>query len=56
MRVCVISLHVASLPYVEATILEVMRHKTLIPLALPHRTMTDTEVGGYFIPEDTMVC
>jgi len=45
-----------SLPYVEATILELLRYKTLGPFALPHRTLKDTEVGGYFIPGGTTVC
>jgi len=45
-----------SLPYVEATMLELMRYKTLAPLAMAHRTMKDTEVGGYYIPGGTTVC
>ena len=47
-------MRVDSLPYVEATILELMRYKTLFPLSL-HRTLKDTEVGGYFVPEGTIV-
>jgi len=47
--------HVDRLPYVEATILELFRYKTLSPLAFPRRTMKDTEVGGYFIPGQTTV-
>jgi len=47
--------NVDRLPYVEATILELFRYKTLGPLAVPHRTMKDTEVGGYFIPGLTTV-
>ena len=46
---------VNSLPYVEATILELLRYKTLFPLAVLHRTLNDTEVGGYFVPEGTTV-
>lgn len=44
-----------NLPYLEATIFEVLRMKTLIPLALPHLTLKDTEISGYFVPEGTMV-
>jgi len=43
------------MPYVEATILEVMRYKTLLPFVV-HRTLQDTEVEGYFVPCGTMVC
>ena len=42
-------LGIDSLRYVEATILELLRYKTLGPMALPHRTMKDTELDGYFI-------
>jgi len=42
-------LGIDSLPYVEATILELLRYKTSAPMALPHRTMKDTELDGYFI-------
>jgi len=49
------SLRVHRLPYVEATILELLRHKTVAPVGFPHRTLKDTEVGGYFIPGGTTV-
>ena len=48
-------IRVDRLPYVEATILELMRYKTLAPFAVPHRTMKDTEVGGYFVPAGATV-
>jgi len=41
--------------YLEATILEVMRLKTVLPLSLPHTITCDTEVAGYFITRDTQV-
>ena len=49
-------LGIDSLPYVEATILELLRYKTLAPMALPHRTMKDTELDGYFIHAGATVC
>ena len=48
-------LHVDRLPYVEATILEVLRYKTIGPMAMPHFTSKDTEVSGCFIPRGTTV-
>jgi len=43
------------IPYLEATILEILRIRTIAPLSLPHTTICDTEVAGYFIPRDTQV-
>jgi cytochrome P450 len=45
----------AALKYVEAAILELQRIKTVVPFALPHTTLEDTEVGGYFIPKNTSI-
>jgi len=42
------------MPFVEATILEVMRVRTVVPRSLTHQTSCDTTVGGYFIPANTM--
>jgi len=39
----------------EATILELLRYKTIAPFAVYHRTVKDTEVGGYFVPGGTTV-
>jgi len=41
------------MPFVEATILEVMRIRTVAPLALPHVTSCHTTVGGFYIPAKT---
>nr|QLI62181.1 cytochrome P450 32 [Streltzoviella insularis] len=44
-----------NLPYTEACIREAMRYDTLVPLGVPHRAMADTNIGGYDIPENTLV-
>ncbi|XP_071952912.1 steroid 17-alpha-hydroxylase/17,20 lyase-like [Antedon mediterranea] len=43
------------LPYTEATLMEVMRYRTPVPLALTHRAITDSSIGSYKVPEDTWV-
>ncbi|XP_018325317.1 methyl farnesoate epoxidase-like [Agrilus planipennis] len=43
------------LPYTEAVIMEIQRICSVAPLAVPHRTMRDTELRGYCIPKDTVV-
>jgi len=42
------------LPYIEATILELLRYKTIAPLTV-HSALKNTEVGGYFVPVGTTV-
>ena len=54
---CYLTAHISCddrLPYVEATILELLRYKSAVP-AMTHRTLNDTEVGSYFIPRGTTV-
>ena len=41
------------LPYTFACLAESMRHRTIAPLALPHKASQDTEIGGYRIPAGT---
>ncbi|XP_061646669.1 cytochrome P450 1B1 isoform X1 [Phyllopteryx taeniolatus] len=43
------------LPYVKAFIYEVMRFTSFVPLTIPHYTTTDTSIGGYTIPQNTVV-
>ncbi|XP_054715394.1 cytochrome P450 18a1-like [Uloborus diversus] len=45
----------SSMPYTEATILEVLRRANVIVLGNAHATLEDTELGGYFIPKDSHV-
>ena len=44
-----------SLVYVNALIKEAMRWHTVVPLCVPHMTMADDELNGYFIPAGTTV-
>ena len=44
-----------NLPFTQAFILETMRRYTLVPLAVPHMTTCDTQLGNLFIPANTMV-
>jgi len=41
--------------YLEATILELMRCKTVTPIGVVRSTLCDTQVGGYFIPKNSQV-
>ena len=43
------------LPYMQAFILEVLRHSSLVPFALPHDTIRDSSVRDIVIPKGTFV-
>lgn len=45
----------ARLPYVMAFLYEVMRFTSFVPLTIPHSTITDTSIGGYSVPKNTVV-
>ncbi len=44
-----------SLPYISAMLKEVERYFAIIPLAVPHRAVVDTQILGIPIPKDTRV-
>ncbi|KAM9477787.1 cytochrome P450 2U1 [Clarias gariepinus] len=44
-----------TLPYTEATIMEVQRMSVVVPLAIPHMTSRTTEFQGYTIPKGTVI-
>ena len=44
-----------NLPLIQATIIETLRLGNVVPLAIPHITLTDTTLSGYQIPKGTMV-
>ncbi|MYF27311.1 MAG: cytochrome P450 [Gammaproteobacteria bacterium] len=43
------------LPYAEAVVNELLRLQPPAPLLVPRRAMSDAEVGGFLIPEGTLV-
>ncbi|XP_013380043.1 steroid 17-alpha-hydroxylase/17,20 lyase [Lingula anatina] len=44
-----------NMPYMGATLFELLRYISHIPLAIPHCTTVDTQVMGYSIPKDTQI-
>ncbi|KAL9970193.1 hypothetical protein ACROYT_G022527 [Oculina patagonica] len=44
-----------NLPLIHATIIETLRVGNVVPLAVPHFTLTDTTLCGYRVPKDTIV-
>ena len=43
------------MPYVKATLLEIGRYGSLVPVSLPHKAVNTCQLGGYTIPKDTPV-
>ena len=43
------------MPYTEATIMEVQRIATIVPLGVPHRASEDTTLCGYSIPQNAFI-
>lgn len=44
-----------SLPFTEAALAEVQRIRSVVPVGIPHGTLTDTEIMGFHVPKGTMV-
>lgn len=45
----------AQMPYTEATIMEVQRLSTVVPLSIPHMTSEKTVLQGFTIPKGTII-
>ncbi|XP_039258476.2 cytochrome P450 2B1-like [Styela clava] len=48
--------HQDEMPYTCAFIQELMRHRTLVPLGVFHKTNEEATLNGYTIPKNTTVC
>ena len=44
-----------NLPYTEATLLEVLRFRPILPAGVPHISATDVKVRNYVIPKDSEI-
>ena len=44
-----------SMTYTNAFILELLRHTSVVPFALPHSTLANTRLEGIYLPKDTFV-
>lgn len=44
-----------SLVYVNAIVKEALRWHPVLPLGIPHRTIADDVLDGYFVPAGTMI-
>ncbi|CAH1775262.1 unnamed protein product, partial [Owenia fusiformis] len=44
-----------NMPYMQATLREVLRYATVDPLGVPHRTTKETTIGGHILPKGTNV-
>ena len=45
----------AALPYVDAILREALRWMPMLPFGFAHCTDEDDELGGFFVPANTMV-
>jgi cytochrome P450 len=43
------------MPFTQATVFELLRYTTVVPLGIPHACTTDTSIGGKRIPQGTQV-
>ncbi|CAG7827960.1 unnamed protein product [Allacma fusca] len=47
--------HLDNMPYTRAVILEIWRHRTILPMGVPHATTERKKIGEYWIPKGAMI-
>jgi cytochrome P450 len=43
------------MPYTRAVIFELLRYVSVVPVGVPHRTVSDVDICGIMIPNDTVI-
>lgn len=46
---------ITSVPYFEASIAEVQRIRSVVPVGIPHGSLEELEIGEYKVPKSTMI-
>ena len=46
---------IPAMPYIQATLREVLRWQPTVPLGVPHCVLSDDEYKGYSIPKGTLI-
>ncbi len=51
----ILHVHIISMVYAEATIMEILRRTSVVNMGVPHRMMQDAVINGYFLPKNATI-